>query len=138
MSVVVFFVKLVEGKYRPKERGKPEFEADYGATGGLMMWIMKPLFGTGKAVVMDSVFYVMKGLVGMLYHGVYGTTVIKKKRYWTKYCNGDSIEACFRDKEVGDVYTVCGDLDGHNYMIHCIKEADYVTKLFRTHGLMSK
>ena len=38
----------------------------------------KPLFGTGKAVVMDSGFCVLKGIVRMLAHGVYGTMVIKK------------------------------------------------------------
>ena len=70
------FFKLVEGKDQPTERGKPDFEADYEATKGIVMRIKKPLLGTGKAVVMDSEFFVMKGLVGMLAHGVYGTTVI--------------------------------------------------------------
>ena len=55
------------------------------------MRMKKPLFFTGKAVVMDSGFYVLKGLLGMLSHGVYGTTVIKKRRYWPKYCKGDAI-----------------------------------------------
>ena len=44
---------------------------------------------------MYSVFCVIKVLVGMLSRGVYGTTVIKKKKYWTKYLKGDSIEARF-------------------------------------------
>ena len=52
--------------------------------GGLMMRMTKPLFGTGEAVVIDSGFCVLKGLVGMLSHGVYGTMVIKKKIYWPK------------------------------------------------------
>ena len=95
MSVVVFFVDLVEGKDIPTERGNLEFEADYVETGGLIMRMTNPLFVTGKAVVMDSGFCVLKGLVGVLAHGVYGTTVIKKKRYWTKYCKGGSIEAFF-------------------------------------------
>ena len=52
MSVVVFFVELVEGEDQPTERENPEFEADYEATGGLMMRMTKPMFGTGKYVVM--------------------------------------------------------------------------------------
>ena len=44
----------------------------------------KPIFGTGKAAVMDSVIFVLKGLVRMLAHWVYGTTVIKKNIYWPK------------------------------------------------------
>ena len=59
------------------------------------MWMMKPLFGTGKAVLMGSGFCVVKGVVGMLLHGVYGATLIKKNRYWTKYGKGYDIEACF-------------------------------------------
>ena len=43
-----------------------------------MMWTTKPLFGKGKAVVMGSGVCVLKGLVVMLSHGVYGTTMIKK------------------------------------------------------------
>ena len=80
MSVVVFFVGTVEGKDRPKERRNPEFKEDYGATGGLMIWMTKTLFGTGKNLMMESIFCVLKGKVGMLAHGVYGKTVIKKKR----------------------------------------------------------
>ena len=43
-----------------------------------MMRMTNILFGTGKGVVMGSVFFVMKGLGRMLAHGVYGTTVINK------------------------------------------------------------
>ena len=60
-----------------------------------MMFMPESLFVTGKAVVRDSGFCVLKGFVGMLAHEVYGTAVIKKKRYWTKNCKGDAIEAFF-------------------------------------------
>ena len=59
------------------------------------MRMTKPLFGTRKAAVTERGFCVLKGLVGMLAHGVYGTTVIRKKRYWTKYCKGYAIESLF-------------------------------------------
>ena len=62
----------------------------------------------------------------------------QEKRYWPKYCKGDSIEAFFRDKEVGGVYAFCVDMYGHKYNIQCTKEADYVMKIFSTHGLLSK
>ena len=48
------------------------------------------------------------------------------------------IEVCFRDEEVGDVYDVYGDLDGHKYKIQCIKDDEYFMNLFGTHGVMSK
>ena len=63
-----------------------------------MMRITKPIFGTMKYVVMESGFFVMRGILGMLAHGVYRTTVINKKRYWPKYCKGCAIAACFQDK----------------------------------------
>ena len=84
MSVVVFFFDLVEGKDQPQYKWKPEFKVEYGATGGLMMRTTKPLFGKGKAVVTDSGFCVLKGLVEMLSHGLCGTTVLRKKRYQPK------------------------------------------------------
>ena len=62
---------------------------------GLMIRMTNPLFGKGEAVVLESGVCVLKGLVGMLAHGVYGTTVTKKKRYWAKYCKGYSIEELF-------------------------------------------
>ena len=72
MSVMVFVVDIVEGKDRSTEIGKLDLEADYGATGGMMMRTTKPMFVTGKAVVMDSGFFVLKGVVGMLAHECMG------------------------------------------------------------------
>ena len=51
-----------------------------------MMRMKNKLFGTGKDVVMGSRFFVLKFLVWMLSHGVYGTLVINKNIYWPKYC----------------------------------------------------
>ena len=44
-----------------------------------MIFMKNPMFGTGKYVVMDSGSFLLKGLVGILVHGVYGKTVTKKK-----------------------------------------------------------
>ena len=101
-----------------------------------MMRMTNTLFGTGKSVVIESGFCVLKGLVGMLTHGLYGMTVIKKKN--PKQWKVNYIEVCFRDEEVGDVYDVYGDLDGHKYKIQCIKDDEYFMNLFGTHGVMSK
>ena len=48
------------------------------------------------------------------------------------------MEAFLWYKEVGDVYAVFVDMHGHKYKIHCMKGADYVMKLFSTHGSLSK
>ena len=82
-----------------------------------MIRMMKPLYDTWKTVVMDSVFCVLKGLVGMLVHGVYEMMATKKKRYSPKYCKLDAIDACFQDNEVGGFNAVCGDIYEHKYKI---------------------
>ena len=83
MSVVVFFVEIVDGKDVPTERGKPDFESYYGETGGMMMPVTNPLFVAGKDMAVYSGFCVLKEIVGMLAHGVYEMTV-KKKTNWPK------------------------------------------------------
>ena len=41
----------------------------------------KPLWVTGKTLIMDSGFYVLKMLVGMYERVVYGSAVAKKNIY---------------------------------------------------------
>ena len=84
-----------------------------------------------------SGFCVMKGILGILTHGVYRTTAIKKT-ILAQVMQGDTMKACLQDKGVGYIYAVCGDIDGKKYEIKCIKEASYVIKLFNTNRLLSK
>ena len=84
-----------------------------------------------------SGFCVMKGILGILTHGVYRTTAIKKT-ILAQVMQGDTMKACLQDKGVGYIYAVCGDMDGNKYKIQCIKEADYVMNLFSTNGSLSK
>ena len=53
ISGIMYQVELVEGKDRPKEIQKVEFE-EKGKTSGLFLRLCKPLFGTGKVVILDS------------------------------------------------------------------------------------
>ena len=47
------------------------------------MWNMKkPLWATGKTYIMESSLCVLKGLVGMIYIGIYGSLLVKKFRNW--------------------------------------------------------
>ena len=86
--------ELVEGKDRPKDLGRPNFETELEKSTMALMWRMtKPLWVTGKAVIMDIVFYVLKGLIGMYDRGVYDSEVVKKRRYWPSGIYGDQINA---------------------------------------------
>ena len=63
----------------------------------------RPIFGSGKAVVLDSGFCVAKGITDLEDKGVYVAALIKKRRYWPKGVPGDLIDNHFEDKEIGDV-----------------------------------
>ena len=70
----------MEGEDRPRVMGKKGFE-EKGATAGLIVRITKPLWGTGKVVVMDSGFCVLEGLISMAENNFLGLALIKKQRY---------------------------------------------------------
>ena len=55
-------VDIMEGGDKPRGVGNKEF--DYkGDTEGLIVMITKPLWGTGKVVVIDSGFCVLEGFI---------------------------------------------------------------------------
>ena len=45
---------------------------------------------TGKVVVLDYGFYVIQGFGGKTKKGVYGSAIIKKRRYWPQYIYGET------------------------------------------------
>ena len=63
----------------------------------------QPIFGTSKAVVLDSGFCVAKGIVALEAKGVFVGALIKKRRYWQKGVPGALIDEHFENMEVGDV-----------------------------------
>ena len=67
-----------------KELGSPYFQGGLGAPSMTLMCNMpKQLWVTGKTYIMESSLCVLKGLVGMLDIGIYGSLLVKKFRYWT-------------------------------------------------------
>ncbi|KAL7487238.1 hypothetical protein ACHAW6_012858 [Cyclotella cf. meneghiniana] len=87
-----------------------------------------------RYVVLDSGFCVLKGLISLVKSGVFACSLIKKRRYWPAYCQGEAIDQYFVGKNVGDTAAVEGELDGVPYNIWCFKEPDYVCKMFGTAG----
>ena len=66
-----------------------------------MLIMCRPIFGSGKDVVLDSVFFVNKFITELEAKGVYAAALIKKRHYWPKGVPGDLIGTQFEDKEVG-------------------------------------
>ena len=78
-SRILFFMEMVEGK--DKSSHLPQEHADLGSAIGLMLRCTKPLQGTGKVVVLDLVFCVLKGVVELKKRGVFAAALIKKRMY---------------------------------------------------------
>ena len=83
---------IVEVRDHPIPMGRAEFETSPNIkTVGLMLRLPRAPWSTGKAVIMDSGFCVLKGLLETRKRGVYGSALIKKRRYWPRGFYGDTI-----------------------------------------------
>jgi len=121
---------------------KPEYHdaggRNKGTTVALMLRMTKPIHGTGKVVVLDSGFCVLQGIISLREAGVFSAALIKKRRYWPKFIEGDAVKERMEEKSVGDCDAWRGELDGWPFYIHCMKEPDYVMMLMSTYGLMER
>ena len=92
---IMWRVKIQEGKDRPKKPdGSWAFPSEfpgYSKTATLMLEMTKPVNHRGKVVSMDSGFCVSVGIIAMHNLGVYGQSLIKKRRCWTKNIPGDAL-----------------------------------------------
>ena len=95
---------------------------------GTLLHLTKPVWGTGKLVVLDSDFCVLQGLVELKKKGVYAQPD-QKRRYWLKHVPGDDIIAHFTEKKVGETDAIHGELDGIPFYLYGMKEPDYVMQI---------
>ena len=77
-----------------------------GKTVGTILQCKRPIWNCVEMVIMDSGFYVTKGLVDLREKRLFGVALIKKCRYWPANIKGDAIDAHFASKEVGNVDAV--------------------------------
>ena len=145
---IMWRIKIQEGKDRPK---KPDgswafpskFEGTntkngqkYTKTSTLMCEMTENIHGTGKIVSMDSGFCVTAGILHMHAHGVFGQSLIKKRKYWPKHVPGDLIDRHFEGKPLGHAETYRQVIDGVTFNVHCTRDDRFVTKMMSTHGLL--
>ena len=93
------------------------------------------MWSTGKVFVLDSGFCLLQGIVELKKRGLFAAALIKKCRYWPKYVPGNEIIAHFDNKDVGDIDTIKGTMDGVPFHIHAMKEPDYIMMLMSTYGM---
>ena len=113
---IMFYLELVEGKDCPPEL--PDLNCNkFGNTVNLLLRMCSTIFGSGRIVILDSGFCVLKGIVELAKKGVFAGAQIKKRRYWPKYVPGDVIDSHFKNEPVGKSNAVCGEMEGVQYNI---------------------
>ena len=98
----------------------------------------KPVHHTGKVVSMDSGFCVFVGIIAMHNFGVYGQSLINKRKYWPNNVPGDAIDSYFANKEISSAKTFRQVFNRKPFRANCHKDDRYVTKIMSTHGIINK
>ena len=98
--------------------------------------MLKSYFHTGKYVVLDSGFCVLKGIIKLREMGLFACVLIKKRQSWPIGVPGDAMQARLDQPgvNVGDVNAVFGTQDGMPYNLWGIKEPNYVMRMMATGG----
>ena len=135
-SGVMINEEMVKGKDCPRDLGASEFDDHAGKTVGLLLRMLKKYFSTGRYVILDSGFCVLKGIVEVKKKGIFAGASIKKRRYWPLLVPGEAINLHFQSKNVGDTDVLAGNLDGVEYFIWGMKEPDYIMKIMGTGGTL--
>ena len=104
-------VELVEVKANPHQAIPLEFEDIAGKTVELLLRTMKIYFATGRYIILDSGFCVMKGLIQLRNKGIFSCAVIKKRIYWPYMVTCKEMEDNFVEVEVGEKYAIHGTVD---------------------------
>ena len=80
---ILWRAQIVEGKYIPQQICQKEYD-EVVKTASLMLRKRRNIFGSWKDVVLDSGFFVAKGIADLKTKGVYVKALIKKRRYYPK------------------------------------------------------
>jgi hypothetical protein len=130
----MFVIEMVEGKDHPPL--VTERYSELGKITGLLMRMLQSYFASGRYVVLDSGFCVLKALVQLKKVGMFACAVIKKRRYWPAFVPGEAISREFDNLElkVGDSLAISGKLDGEEYFFWALKEPSYIMKMMATGG----
>ena len=103
---------------------------------GLLLRMMKIYFATGRYVILDSDFCVLKGLIQLRKKGVFSCDVINKRTYWTSVVPGKKMEDHFGEVDVGGTYYIQGTVYVVIYNLWGVKEPNYVMRMMATGGRM--
>jgi hypothetical protein len=117
---------MVEGRDHPPQVA--ERWSKLGKMTGLFLRMLAIYFSTGRYVILDSGYCVLKSLVELKKIGIFACAVIKKHRYWPAFVPGEAINRQFENLGlgVGDLLVISGKLDGKDYFLWGLKKPSYV------------
>ena len=75
-SGVMWGIDLVEGKDCPPQLGIQQYD-NLGSMVGLLLCMLSPIYHKGFAVILDSGFCVLKGIIELRKKGVFASALIK-------------------------------------------------------------
>ena len=101
---------------------------------GLLLRMMKSYFATGKCVILDSGFYVFKGLIQLIKKGVFSCSFTKNRRYCPSMVPGKEMGDLFGGVEVGEKYSIQVTVDYVIYNLWGMTEPNYVMRMMDTGG----
>ena len=131
-TAIMFKMELVEGKKTPSQ--VPVEFGDLSPTTGLVLRMTKPLFSSGRVVIMDSAFCVLDAVKGLADRGLFTATVAKKRAYWPRGVCGTDLVAHMKDKPVGELHTRQGNYKGMPFLLFCVNHRLYTFVLVSTYG----
>lgn len=88
LTSIIFYLEMVEGKAKDLgQNGIRSWPNGIRATGktGLLLRTTRPIWNTGRVVMLDSGFCVLSGTVELAKRGLHGGALIKKRRCWPKW-----------------------------------------------------
>lgn len=104
----------------------------------LLLHLTKNIWSTGKVIILDSGFCVLRGIIELYKKGVFASAMIKKRRYWPKDVPGGEIIRTFENFPIGYRARRPGTTsDNVNFDIFAMKERDYVCMFMSTYGALN-
>ena len=103
---------------------------------GFFLHTTNNYFYTGRYVILDSGFCVLKGLIKLRKKGIFACAVINKRIYWPSMVSVKDIEDNFGEVEVGEIDTIQGTVDDIIYNLWVTKEPNYVMKMMATGSIL--
>lgn len=142
---ILFFIEIVEGSDRPQSgphSDVPLLNETQQKTAALVLRMTKTLWGSGRVVMLDSGFGGIPTISNLARKGLYGTCVIKKKRYWPAQTEAEQAINDLYGRPVGTVRVRKGSVAGVDFHLSAMADtkhtAIYLTNWGTTHKIGPK